>query len=707
MFNTRVPNVGEFLPLPASPGDWWGDFTSAWNPAGLGATVANPTGWAVLSLGSVLWLFHQGLGLTVLVVGLVLLGIWGAWRLATVFPVNRARITALVVYAALPLLPGVISTGRLTALVAYAAVPWFVHLLRTAVGIGTADPAAAASDLVDGILPPSTRERIRRTAMLAITAALAAALAPAVLPVLAVVAVVLALTTLAVAAGWRTAAWMAGLGLAACAAGWLLDLPWSATWTWADLSTTPLAGAPAEGLSTIASMAIGRGRFEVLSLALYVPVLVALLVARAWRLTWAARAAGLVVVFLGLAVLQDRDRLPFQLPDVGVLLVPVGLALAISAAAVVAAFGDDVAGRGFGWRQPLGILAFVAVAVGVVPALFTLTDGTWYTPRASLADAVEVPLPPASEVGSYRVLYLGDPRLIPFPTEDLGNGVAMAVLGDARTDSRDRWAVADRAADPVLRDAVREIAAGSTRRAGRLLAPFGIRFVVVPALDGAASTADEPLPLPAGLLDALGAQLDLVRSHTPPSYVRFENRSAVPVTAQLSGPLAEAWSGSSVDALVGVDTSGATSLFTGVEQTRAAGGDVTPGVVHLATADASNWELGIGGQPVGGRDAFGVATAYDVAAAGRGRLEYAQPVSRTMWLVLVGVLWLVALVAASRASIPSRLRTRRSGEDALIVLAAASVPPPSERTGFGGWVDDPPVEESRDDAAVPGPEGGP
>jgi len=56
--------------------------------------------------------------------------------------------------------------------------------------------------------------------------------------------------------------------------------------------------------------------------------------------------------------------------------------------------------------------------------------------------------------------------------------------------------------------------------------------------------------VPGGLVEALGSQLDLVRSHTPPSYVRFENRSALPVTAQLSGPLADASKGASVDVSV-------------------------------------------------------------------------------------------------------------------------------------------------------------
>ena len=66
----KVPTVGEFLPLPASPRDWWSDFTSAWNPGGLGADGRQPdrVGRAVDRQRAVA--VPQGLGLTVLVVGL-------------------------------------------------------------------------------------------------------------------------------------------------------------------------------------------------------------------------------------------------------------------------------------------------------------------------------------------------------------------------------------------------------------------------------------------------------------------------------------------------------------------------------------------------------------------------------------------------------------------------------------------------------------
>ena len=346
LIDTAVPAIGELLPMPASARDLAGDYASAWNPGGLGGTVANPTGWAVLSVASVFWLFKMGAGLTILLIGLVVLGAWGMWRLATVFPTNRARITALLVYAAVPLLPGVISTGRLSALVGYAAVPWFVNLLRTAAGIGTADPAAAAVDLADGVIVLSARERIRRSRRSSPSSPRWPSRWPrAVVVVLVVIVVVLGVTTLLVGAGWRTAAWLTGLGVAALLVGLALNLPWASTWSWDDLAAAPLAGPLGRGVLDTATMAVGQSQFEVLALALYLPVLAALALSRAWRLTWAARAAGLIVVFLGLAVLQDRDALPFAVPDAGLLLVPVALGLAISAAAAVAAFSADVAGR--------------------------------------------------------------------------------------------------------------------------------------------------------------------------------------------------------------------------------------------------------------------------------------------------------------------------------------------------------------------------
>ncbi len=694
--DARVPPVGEFLPLPSSAGDWWRDFTSGWNGNGLGATSPPPTGWAVLAAASLGWAYQMGLGLTVLVVGSILVGILGMWRLATVFPSNRSRVAALVVYAATPLLPGVISTGRLTALVGYAVLPWFVHLLRGALGIGTADPELADEELVDGILAPPGWERVRRTAVLAIVTAIALAIAPALAPVLVGTTIVLAAASLLAGAGVRTSAWFLGLGLAAIGAAVVLDLPWSGRWSWDTFAGLELAGAPDRGLVEVAAMDIGRARLTVLSLALYVPVLMALAVARSWRLTWAARAAGLVLVFGVLAVLQDRDALPFRLPDVGVLLTPVAVGLALAAAAAFAAFGDDVAGRSFGWRQPLALAALAGAVVGCTPVVFTVTDGAFFAPRSTLNEimATYIGTDEDTATSDGRVLFLGDPRLMPVPPTDLGNGAAMAVIDDGPLDLRDRWDAADDELRDDLVGVVGDIAGAQTTRGGRLLAPFGVRYIVVPVVDGVSSTVDDPLPVPTGLIPALTNQLDLARVVTPSAFVVFENTAAMPTTALASGALAEASRADSLDVLVGLDPSAAAPALAGADAVHAADGELAPGTFLAGIAPDDHWRLEVGGEEVAGRSAFGTTTAYDIATGGAASYRYDPAGSRRLVLVGVGALWVVAFVLASRLRVPSVLRRSRERDETLLDLdrepgaadlTVLDAPGPVE---LGGWVEE-------------------
>ncbi len=134
--------VGGFLPLPSDAFGWFASMWSAWDPRGIGATSPTPTGWGFLGVLDTALLFHEGLALTAFVLGVVLLGILGASRLASVFPLSRARIAAIVVYAGAPVVARALGSGDLDALVLYAALPWTVELLRRIAGIATADPGA-------------------------------------------------------------------------------------------------------------------------------------------------------------------------------------------------------------------------------------------------------------------------------------------------------------------------------------------------------------------------------------------------------------------------------------------------------------------------------------------------------------------------------------------------------------------------------------
>ncbi|MFP5487239.1 MAG: glycosyltransferase, partial [Acidimicrobiia bacterium] len=204
-----VPAVGEFLPYPDSPRDLWASYRSSFDGRGVGATAANPTGWALLSIASVVAVFRMDLLMTMSVVGFALVGALGAWRLATVFPVNRARIAGMIVYVGSPLLPAALGRGEWSTLAWFAALPWMVHLVRRVVGLEAADPLAAADDLTDGVAAVGPRHRIRALAFLTLVVAATAAFVPVVILMWPVVGLSLAAGTLLAAGSWRVAAWFA------------------------------------------------------------------------------------------------------------------------------------------------------------------------------------------------------------------------------------------------------------------------------------------------------------------------------------------------------------------------------------------------------------------------------------------------------------------------------------------------------------------
>ena len=75
--------------------------------------------------------------------------------------------------------------------------------------------------------------------------------------------------------------------------------------------------------------------------------------------------------------------------------------------------------------------------------------------------------------GDYRVLLLGDSRVLPVPSTEYRDGLSWAIIDDGDLDVRDRWTAPSTAAAGNVTEALDEIASSSTLRAGRLLAPLG------------------------------------------------------------------------------------------------------------------------------------------------------------------------------------------------------------------------------------------
>ena len=667
-----VPHFGEFLAFPSSPSTLFSDYLSGWSGHGLGSSSPNPTGMALLSVGSVGTLFQMGMLRTVVIVGLLFAGYLGMWRLASLFPTARARVTALVVYAALPLPSQLLGGGRWGALICYAASPWALHLTRRIAGIETS--GNRHDDAVEHAVVVSRRKLVRLSAQLALLTAVAVAFAPEFGLLLVGMGLLIGASTVLCAGSARAAFTVVAATLAATAVGLLANLPWVLSLAgsdgWTAIVGVPLASARSLGIAQLSRFLADGGGLGVVAPLLFLPVVVAPLVARAWRFTWAIRAASLVFGFGALAVLDDHASLPVRLPEPGALLVPVAIGVALAAACLAAAFQDDVLGGSFGWRQPLGLLAGVGIVVGAVPGVFEVTDGSWGTPDRTLV-SVLAQLPTDPPEGDYRVLWVGDPRVIPVAAYTYQPGIGYALTDDGELTVEEYWSGRPTAVEAEVATALRQMAAGVTLRGGRLLAQYGIRYVIVPVADGANGTVDEPLVPPAGLVDVLEDQLDLAAPLTrPPNFLVYENTAYTPTRAVLTPAGAAASQEAGGEAATTADLSGATPFAVGAPDRGDAVGDVQVGTLHVAIPYDANWSLAVDGQDVPGRRAFGSTLAFDVPTAGRATLSFATPVSRTLWMVAQVLCWVVLAVAASRFR-PTRWRRRR--RVAPVVRDTASV----------------------------------
>jgi GT2 family glycosyltransferase len=686
LFQSGLPPVAEFLHYPRSPRGLIGDYLSGWFGQGLGATEAVPTSLALLAAASTTTLFHMGLLHTVGVLGLLVAGPLGMWRLASIFATPRARITALVVYAAIPLPYQLLSIGRWGAMAVWAATPWVVHLMRKGAGL---DTDVVGDDVAEGERSIRGRPFWRIVCRLVLLVAVVVAFAPSFLVVVLGVGVALGIGTIVAGGTLRASVSFLVLAVAAAGGSVLLHLPWSAAW-WGSGGWTSIVGVPAVdatglGLTRLAQFDLGRGRFGWLVLGLYPAVLAAVLLARGWRFTWAVRGTSLVVVFGWLAFLGDRNALPVQMPEAGVLLAPVAVGLALVAATIAAAFEDDVLRGTFGWRQPLGVVAAVAVSVSIAPTLFATLDGRWEAPRLVLTDTLDQLATDPIE-GDSRTLWIGDPRVMPVGAWELRPGLAYGLSDDGELTTNDLLAGRPSSAEVRVGEAIDAMAfrpessTGTTQRVGRLLAPFGVRYIVIPLADGAVSTISEPLPVPEGLLDALDDQLDLARPLTSPlNVVIYENTAWLPTRSVLTPAGSEASRSAAITDLLQTDLSGATPWAVGERERGPFAASLAAGTLHVAVPIDDRWQLRVDGVSVPSRPAFGVTTAFDASAPGAATLEYRTSPSRWLLVLLQVCAWIALLIVISRVDLRRRRdrghRPVEAPDDAMLSFDALAEGP--------------------------------
>jgi GT2 family glycosyltransferase len=646
-----VTFVGQFVPFTESWRSLGAAYRLGWWPGGFGSATPAPTGTALVGVATFFSLGNPAVVRTVAVVGLGVVGVVGMWWFGRdVTQSARARAGGTLAYAMVPLHYEAVATGRWSVLAAYAAVPWVLLAFSRANDVLT----ATAADV------------LRRALRLGLVVGAVAAFEASFVPVVVAAAIAYMIAT-AMCTGVRSLRGLPGVVAASVVVGLLLNFPWIGHYVRSDWWSVVVGADPGvgrnEGILRVLSFDSGRAAFAPAILVLYGVVAVAVVVARDTRFVWAVRGAVLAAVFAGLAVAADSRLFGFPLPETGVLLAFAAGGLALGVVALLDALENDVRGARFGWRQPLAALAALAVLVPVIPLAVNAADGRWNQPRSSL-DTLLMQLAKNPDEGDYRILYLGHPDLLPAAPRTLATAgdlrLGYAVTDDGIATLFTQWSPEETSTVRTLENALSHLVSGDTPRVGRLVAPLGVRYVVVPRIDGARSTRSRPIAVPEGLVDALRVQLDLRRQYESADLLIYENTAWVPTVAQLSVAGAQASATAGMDELVLSDLRGATPAKVGFVPGRATQRlEVGPGVVNVAVPPSPRWALSIDGSRLASRPAFGATTGFDVpetvAPGSRATLRYDRPFLQVAFVVTQFVLWCFALFIA----LGLRLRRRR------------------------------------------------
>jgi hypothetical protein len=402
---------------------------------------------------------------------------------------------------------------------------------------------------------------------------------------------------------------------------------------------------------------------------LYGAVIGAVLLVRGARTQWALRGATLVAAGLLLAISDDAALLPLHMAEPGIMLVPVALGLAMCAGAMGASLATDL-GRGrLSWRQPFGALVGVVFALGLIPTAVNSVQGSWHQPSLTLPQLL-AQLPDTSTDGDYRTLFIGDSRVLPGAPLGFGWGISYSVTNGPLPKIDEHWEIPETTVRENASAAMYGIVRGQTSRAGRLLAPLSVRFIVVPIIDGAQSTRNNPIAAPQGLVESLSRQLDLKRKFASPDVVVFENSSWLPVRSMLTQIGSQSSQLAGAQSMIAADISGATALPAVEYFNSAVSAQVEPGTLHLAVPFTPQWKVTVDGKEFSSRPAFGLTNAYDIDTAGVATISFTASRWHTLLILVQFTTWVVVVfIALSRR----RRRTLRRDKPAVFDAPAMSL----------------------------------
>jgi GT2 family glycosyltransferase len=463
-----VPVAGEALPLAASATDTLRGYAGGWNPAGLGSDSPMPAGVGVAAVVQLIVGNQPGLAQTLITIVAVLAAAFGGAALVRALGMTGpARHAAGLVYAGGLAMGVPVTNGAWPAMVAGGVFPWA---------------------LVKAIEPwPSTlRNRIGRLAAIALPAGLATAFLPPIALVLLTAAIVWGLVSGRMGIVLRAAAGtVVGVGLLGPSlVRWQVE-------SWFD------GGA---GLQTSVEwlwpLAVGAGA-----------LLVVLLCAPP-RPEIAGWAGLLALGGWTVGRLPDLGDQPQAAAWIGA---------ALGEAAIVATLLT------FGGSRWVRVGALVPAAVLVAPVFLFVASGRAWLPPDAWGQRLEFARALSDDPGAERLLMVGPADGLPGGSYSLAGTNYRVLAATGPTFDQARLPPAT-SADISFEQTLADLGSAQSIHPGELLAPYGIRWVVL--------VGDSPFD------EALARQVDLAPRPLDPQLRIYENLAELS-PAETGQPTAE------------------------------------------------------------------------------------------------------------------------------------------------------------------------
>ncbi|WP_334142442.1 glycosyltransferase [Rhabdothermincola sp.] len=643
----RLSAIGDLPVLGGSAADLVAQWASGYRAVGLGAETVNPTALGLVGLLGFPLLGAMSLLRKLLLLGMIPLGAAGTWRLCKPIGSRRSRVVGLVVYLCIPLAYNSIATGVWGGLVLYGLTPWIVGQLAKAGGLAPFGPLGGRAG--PGVRP---RPLVQRVVMVGVLTALAGMVFP--ITVVVVAAVGVALVVGGVLAGQWAGAWrVLVVSVAGAIVAVVLLAPWSVSLLskgWGEVLATSAVGERPLGLDDLLRFHTGPLGAGVLGYATLVVAALPLLIGRDWRLSWAVRAWAMAAASFSVVWVMSQGWLPADLAPVPLLLAPAAVGLALASALGMAAFEVDLPDYHFGWRQIGSLLAGAALVLATFPVIGGAVGGRWEQPAGDYGRTLGF-LDKEGEEVPFRVLWVGEASVLPLAGWELdpstidklapGTRLAYATSADGTPRVGDRWSTTN-GPTPLVGEALATAAAGGTSRLGALLAPMGIRYIVVPQ-----ALAPEPYSEPSydatGVRALFESQLDL-SAVTAAGVVVYQNDVWGPTRALLAaGTEIPGDAGAPTDRVLPQVEGAPVALPQRAGVERFEGSIDQPATVYLAEDSSDRWVLDVGGSAADRTTALGWANAFDVDTPGEATLRFDTPAAHRLMLAGQALLWLVAI----------------------------------------------------------------